>query len=363
MKFISCLIIAMITFINGGFAQSSIEGDQLLSVLGKSPSDPLFVQLKTQETFYTDAWSADFSIYAAINDNVIQKVELQNGKLRSGTSERYGVYKKQLPMQLNWNMNAAEFKEKLGPGISNTIMPFTDYTHNGYDIRIFFEQNKATAIGFALSKGKSLAITKVLSQTSAVNFSNSIAYAAPLTFDSASATASVNWSALKSLIISSGTLLTKAGHDSVDYIGEVYYSTPWKVQGFERTAIKRIKRSNIIYYESFFKTQADTEKVRSMFFALYGALKKTIKDSSGNDFLLASVAKKFISESPVNWLAQWSLNDNYNTLPKGLNKVKLCLMLSGMKDSFEKDKMKYTIKLYLADQEVKYDLFTWDKPL
>jgi len=181
--------------------------------------------------------------------------------------------------------------------------------------------------------------------------------------DAANATTEVSWPALKQLLVNSNSLKKLAGRDSVDYTGQVYYNTAYKTEGFERTAIKRIKSNNQWYYESFYKTSADSNLVRRIFFALYEALKKNIKENTGDDFILASSAKRSISESPVNWLVNWTLATNYKTLPAGLSKTRIALMLTGMKNSFKKNAMEYTIKIYVSGEKIEYDFFTWDKPL
>jgi hypothetical protein len=184
----------------------------------------------------------------------------------------------------------------------------------------------------------------------------------PVQLDTLTNTASVNWEVMKELILSSGSFLSKAGQDSVDYIGQVYYATPYKVKGFRRTAIKRVKTTNEIFYESYFETKSDSETVRTIFFALYNALKKSIKENTGEDFFLVSSAKKPISASPVSWIAQWNISKYYKTLPAGLGDVKIGLMLSGMKDVFNNDRMRYTIKIFIGTQPLHYDLFGWDTP-
>ncbi len=65
----------------------------------------------------------------------------------------------------------------------------------------------------------------------------------------------------------------------------------------------------------------------------------------------------------ISWLASWTLNSSYKTLPPGLGNVKITLMLNGMKDSFKKDAMDYTIKMYIANYDVKFDFWDWDKPI
>jgi len=192
---------------------------------------------------------------------------------------------------------------------------------------------------------------------------NTLQGSSVIKLDAVNAKAEVNWTALKQLIINSNSLKKITGKDSVDYIGQVYYSTAYKTEGFERTSIKRIKENNQWYYESFYKTSADSNQVRKIFFALYDALKKTIKDNTADDFILASSAKKSISESPMNWLVQWTLFSNYKTLPQGLGKIRIALMLSGMKNSFNKNIMEYTMKIYLSGEKIEYNFFTWDKPL
>ena len=177
------------------------------------------------------------------------------------------------------------------------------------------------------------------------------------------ATAQVNWPALKQLISAAKNLKPLTGKDSVDYTGQVYYATSYKTEGFDRSAIKRIKRNGQWYYESFYKSAADSNQVRKIFFALYDGLKRGIKENTADDFILASSAKRSISENPVNWLIQWTLAKNYKTLPPGLGNIKIGLVLTGMKNAFKNNAMEYTIKLYVYENELSYDLYTWDKPL
>ncbi|MEP6676714.1 MAG: hypothetical protein ABJA78_16255 [Ferruginibacter sp.] len=356
MKSLTCFIIMLLS-VTVSFAQPVLEGDQLLSLLGKNISDPLFQQLKTQEAFLTDAWNAAFNIYIDLNGNTINKVELENGKMQYGSSDRYGYYKKQLPMQLNWNMDRAAFTQKFGePDLKTSGIPFKDYNTDGYKLRVFFENDKPVSISFIQAEKSTIAVP-VPQKPGVAKHSDQLGW--PIKLDTAKATADVNWPMLRDLILSTADLLKKAGKDSVDYIGQVFYNTPFEVAGFKKTAIKRIKNNNQSFYEAFYQTSADSEKVRSIYFALYDALKKTIKDYTGNDFILASVAKKAISESPVNWIAQWTLYDNYTNLPAGLGKVQIALVMTGFKDVVDNKRNDYTFKIYITQYKVNYDFFTW----
>lgn len=174
--------------------------------------------------------------------------------------------------------------------------------------------------------------------------------------------AQVNWQTFRQLIISGSNLKPFTGDDSTDYIGEVYYNTDWKVDGFERSAIKRIKDSSQWYYESFFKIAKDSNMARNIFVSIYNELKKTISYNTGDDFIFGVIAEKPLSQSPMNWLAQWSLYSGYKTLPAGLPKVRIALLLSGSANVFADNQMEYTLKLYIINSNVQYDIFTWDEP-
>ena len=56
-------VITFIAFLllQGVASAQSLEGDKLLTLIGKPVSDPMFQDLKKQETFYTDAWDEDFA--------------------------------------------------------------------------------------------------------------------------------------------------------------------------------------------------------------------------------------------------------------------------------------------------------------
>ncbi len=180
--------------------------------------------------------------------------------------------------------------------------------------------------------------------------------------DTAKITTEVNWPILRNLIISTKNLRLYTGSDSTDYIRQVYYSTPHKALGFERTAIKREKQNGNWHYEAFLKTSTDSNKVRRIFFSLYNALKKTVSDNTGNDFILASSAKYPISAKTMNWLAQWTLYSGYKGLVPGLEKVKIALLLSGSDNAFKPGQRDYTIKIFVFDKDTNIDFFTWDKP-
>lgn len=360
-KFLS-LIFSFSLLSTASFSQNNIEGDQLLQLVGKPITDPLFQQLKIQETFYTDAWDDKLTIYIVRTAGQITEIELQNGKKRYGTETRYGVYTKQLPMQLNWNMTEADFTARFNrPVIVSTAMGFNDYLYNGWKIRVFFENTKPVSISFLRSDQSAPVQTPSTIKSEPQGSQNT--GTSILKLDVANATVQVNWPALKQLIISCSDLKPYTGTESTDYIGQVYYSTPYKAEGFNRSAIKYYKEKQQWYYEAFYKMGSDSDQVRKTFFALYNALKKTIKENSGDDFILGSSAKKSISESPMNWLAQWTLYSQYKTLPAGLGKVKIAIMLSGMKNSFKNDAMEYTFKIYIFDKDLSFDVFTWDKPL
>jgi hypothetical protein len=350
------------------FSQSPVEGERLLELIGKPVTDPLFQQLKTQENFFTDAWDDKFTIYITRVDNKITEVELLNGKLRYGsTTERYGYYSKPVPLQLNWNMSPADFSRLLGnPILVSTAMSFNDYNSGQWKIRIFFENNKPVSINYGkrstgVSEPSAPAVTKpVPVQTQPVT---PLAADWVIKVDTNTMVTTVNWPALRSLIISTGNLRPFASNDSVDYIGQMYYGTPYRAIGFERTAIKKKRNEERWHYEAFLKMSVDTNKVKNVFFSLYDAVKKSMKENTGDDFILASAAKEAISHSPVNWMAMWTIYSGYKGLVPGLGKVQVVLMVSGMQNAFRQNRMEYTFKFYVLDKGTSIDFFTWDKPL
>jgi len=350
------IAIAWILFLTThSFAQNTIQGDRLLELIGKPISDPLCQQLRQQEGFTTDYWNNDFTIYIDYGysaDKKISAVQLLNGQKRFQSEQRYGYYRKQLPLQLSWSMSRNGFEAKIGqpvkiwPSSPNTL----DYAYAGWKIRIEYENNYPVMINFQKDPDYVPKPKPVLSSTT------------PIKADTADGSVMVNWPVLKKLITSCSKLRSFTTKDSVDYLSQVYYATPYKVDGFLRTAIKHTKKTNEWFYEAYVKAGSDSEKVRTLVRSLYNELKKVIKDSTGDDFFLVAVAKDYISQSPMNWLLGWSLASNYKTLPPGLANIKITLLLSGMKDSFKKDAMDYTIKIYIANYDVKFDFFGWDKP-
>jgi hypothetical protein len=367
MKVLSGLLICILIQVSA-FSQSLIEGDRLLELIGKPVADPLFQQLKKQETFFTDAWDEDFTIYISTTNNQIKEIELQNGKLRFGsTTTRYGYYNRSLPLQLNWTMSPDDFARVLGkPVIVSTAMSFSDYNSGQWKIRIFFENNKPVSVNYAkrvtgVSEPTTPAVAKpVTTQTQPIT---PVAADWVIKVDTNTMITTVNWPALRSLIISTANLRSFTSKDSVDYIGQMYYGTPYKAIGFERTAIKKKKKEERWHYEAFLKMAVDTNKVKSVFFSLYDAVKKAMKENTGDDFILASVAKDAISHSPVNWLAQWTIYSGYKGLVPGLDKVKVALMVSGMQNAFRQNRMEYTFKFYVFDKDTKVDFFTWNEPM
>lgn len=184
----------------------------------------------------------------------------------------------------------------------------------------------------------------------------------PLVIKDSEGYSAVDWNVLKKILYSFPDLSPLATKDSVDYIGQVYYLTPNNAQGFERTALKRIKKNGKWYYEAFFKIKDDTVKVKREFGSLYRAFEKTFKENTGNDFIFAAVAKDSLRRKDMNWLAQWTLYDDYKLLPPGLKKVRVGLLLNGMQNFMDKTKMDYIIKLYISDDKIDYDFFSWDTP-
>lgn len=351
------------------YSQSVIEGDQLLQLIGMPVSDPLFTQLKTQESFLTDAWDKNFTVYISRIGDIITEIDIQNGKQRYGSKDRYGYYKRLLPLGLDWTMRTEDFEKKLGtPVLKNSTMNFHDHQSGNLQIRVYYEND--TPVSITLSKLRNYTTTSpkpVIKNHTPVNATPVPVMVSPsdwvIKTDTTTLTTQVNWAALRQLIISTNNLQAFTSKDSVDYIGQMYYGTPYKSVGFERTAIKRLKKTNRWHYEAFISmTTADTMKVSGIFLSMYQALKKTIKDSTGDDFILASVAKDPLSVSPMNWMAQWTLYSNYKGLVPGLNKVKIAILLSGTKAFMEKGKLRYTIKFYVLDKDTPVDFFTWNTP-
>lgn len=358
-KLVSCICFVLVQYM--AFSQT-IEGDKLLELVGKPVSDQMFQNLKKQETFYTDAWDEDFTIYITRESNIITQVELENGKLRYGSKDqRYGNYARTLPMGLSWSMSVSDFSTKLGkPVLTSTSMNFSDYEKNGWKVTVYFEQGKPVSVNFK----KSVAPYIPPAQNDNPTGTSNAAAKSPgwLINLKSSDKAEMSWPAFREIVTNFNNLGSYAGKDSVDYIGEVYYSSLMQMPGFERTALKRKKRTGGWYFEAFIKIAVDSNKARNTFFALYDAIKETVNANAKDDFILAAVAKDPVSKSPVNWMAQWSLYTNYKLFPAGLGKLRFILMLSGMKNAFKNDQMEYTLKIYLCDPSVEVDFFTWDKP-
>lgn len=361
MKTLITSLLALLLY-STSFAQP-IQGDRLLDLVGKPVSDPLFRQLKQQETFYTDAWDQNFTIYISRENDVITEVELENGKLRYGSAaERYGYYKKPMPMQLTWAMTPDDFAAKLGsPTLTSTKMNFSDYRSRGWKIRIFYEGKTAVSICYSKPADGYTPSTPVVKPAPAepVKAGNiKTGWLLKLENDKAS----FNWDVFESVINNYNSLKKMTGRDSTDYIGQVYYTSQVTLPGFERTALKRVKKDGRWYFEGFFKVAGDSNRARNLFFEVYDVIKASMKEHYGDDFILASVAKKPISQSPVNWMAQWSLYTNYKKFAPGLPKIKMMWFISGMKNVFKNDQMEYTFKLYIFDGDMEVDFFTWNEP-
>ncbi|MGC4099809.1 hypothetical protein [Ferruginibacter sp.] len=184
-----------------------------------------------------------------------------------------------------------------------------------------------------------------------------------ISLDTTTADATVNWPALKQVLISCNNMQSLCGNDSVEYSVEVFYSTLYKTAGFNRTAIKRVKGTNKWYYESFLKINTDSNKIKDIYAALYNQVNRAFTDYCGDDFSLATSARRPISAPFVTWLAQWSLFSKYQSLPEGLGNLKMGLILSGSDDVLKPGTRKYLIKIYIYNTDVKYDVLNWDKPL
>lgn len=352
MKKIICFLLIVQLHNNHLFAQNIIQADRLLELIGKPISDPLCQQFRQQEGFAatSDFWNKDFSIYTDNDfsqDKKITLLQFLNGQKRFQSEARYGYYRKELPMKLSWSMSRGACEVKLGYPVKTWPSSPTvfDYSYYGWMIRIEYENNLPVMINFQKDRDY-------------VPMSST----APLRVDTVKCTAETNWPAIKKLITSCSRLKSFTGKDSVNYYGEVYYETPYKVENFLRTAIKHVRKSDEWYYEAYVKQGIDSMKVRRIFVSLFEEITQALKDSTADDFLIASVAKDPISKSPMNWLVSWSLSPVYKVLPPGLGKVKITLMLSGMKDSFKNDAMDYTLKIYIANHDVKFDFYGWDTP-
>jgi hypothetical protein len=344
------------------FAQT-IEGDQLLTLLGKETSDPLFKQLKTQDKFFTDAWDENLSIYIIRTGTTITGIELQNGKKRQSTQERYGTYLHKLPLGLHWGMTMTDIEKIIGqPTLKIPAGGFNDYASGGWKLRVYYENEKPVSISFSKGTTPGEVKTPVKQPVAPTPPSTASTGDWLIKFDTTAITTEFNWPVLRKLIISTTNLKPMTGNDSVDYIGQVYYSTPHKAIGFARTAIKRRKKAQTWHYECFLKTSSDSNKVRNLFFSIYDALKKTMKDNTGDDFILASSAREPISAETMNWLAQWTLYSNYKGLVPGLGKIRIALLLTGMDNAFKKGQRDYTLKFFIMDKDTEIDFFTWDTP-
>lgn len=343
----------------------TIEGDRLLDVVGKPVTDLLFQDLKKQEVFYTDAWDEDFTIYISRTGELITEVELENGKLRYGSkTERYGYYQKKLPLGLSWNMSAPDFSNKLGAAtLVSTNMNFSDYNSRGWAIRIFYENGKPVSIAFKKTDGITPIPAPVVKNPASPN---NIPPLGPgddwLMKVEPGKTASFNLDVFRNMINDYPTLNKFAGIDSVDYIGQMYYSSKIKMQGFDRVAIKRKKQQNKWHFEAFMRLGNNDKQVSKTFLDIYNAIKASVKSNYGDDFIFAAVIKDSIRRNPMNWLAQWTLYSNYKGFRPGLGKLRLVLLLTGMQKFMKPDEMEYTLKIYICDADVEVDFFTWDTP-
>ncbi len=355
-----CSAIFLFFFVSlaAGSSAQTIEGDQLLQLIGQPVSSPLFQQLKTQENFYTDHWDSKLSIYIVTQDEkLIREVELQNGK------STYGIYTRKLPLGMTWQTNRTAIEQAFGkPVLSIADMNLADYTKDGWTVRVAYDAN-GKPLSYNYSKPAVAATSPVFKSAPVVTNTAAPADKWMIRLDTTNKTASVNWPALQYMIISIRNLMPLTDRDSVDYIGQMYYATPYKVVGFKRSALMRQKSKNQWHFESFYKTSADSNTVRRIFFAVYNALKDAFKQNTGDEFILASTAKGHLSDKTVNWMAQWSLFSGYKGLVPGLPTVKVNFLLSGMQNVFRNNEMDYTLKLTVFAGDYDVDFFTWDKPL
>lgn len=355
MKKITGILFIILFYGNNMLSQDIIQGNRLLELIGKPFNDPFFRQFRQQEGFTTDHWNNDFTVYVNYgygNDRQVSQIQVVNGQKKFQSELRYGYYRRQLPLQLSWSLSRPAIETRLGdpvkiwPSSPNTF----DYASAGWKIRVEYENNLPVMMSFQKDPDYIPKPKPVLNSTT------------PIKADTANGIITVNWPVLKKLLTSCSELKSFTAKDSVDYMSQVYYATPYKVEGFLRTAIKHTKKTNDWFYEAYLKPGSDSEKVRKIFISLYSELKQVLKDSTGNDFFAVGVAKDPISKSPMNWLVGWTLARSYKTLPPGLGNVKITLLLTGMKDAFKKDAMDYTIKIYMADHDVKFDFWGWDTP-
>lgn len=360
------LLATFICFTSATFAQTVIEGNRLLDLIGKKVDDPLFRELKTQENFYTNSWDEKFTIYISSTKDTITDLELQNGKIKYGSTDRYGKYAKRLPLNLSWNMPALEFEKVFGaPVLVSTKMQFSDYQYADWDIRIFYENTFPVSINF--KKGKSVngapkVAPKIETPPSTAVAPKTASEQWLIRVDTNVATASINFPALQQVLLSTKDMKLLTGNDSTDYMSQMYYSTPYKAIGFNRTALKRTKKTGVWKYEAFLRMSGDSNRARRVFFSIYDALKKSIDENTGTDFIHTASAKSFISDDPMSWLTQWGLYSGYKGFVPGLGKVTINFVLTGMTNPFKNKLLEYTFKLYVYHGEPSIDFFTWDQP-
>lgn len=238
----------------------------MLALIGKPISDPFSQQFRQQEGFpvTSDNWNSSFTVYTDYGYEAVKKislVQLLNGQKKFQSEERYGYYRKQLPLQLSWQLSRSACEARIGSPVK--IWPSSpttfDYAKAGWKIRIEYENNLPVMMNFQ----KDADYKPISSNT-------------PIKADTVNGLITVNWPAFKTLITSCNKLNLLSGKDSVDYYGQVYYATPYKVDGFLRTAIKHIKKTNEWYYEAYLKPGSDSEKVRKVFGSLYREFKQVL---------------------------------------------------------------------------------------
>jgi hypothetical protein len=365
MKKILSFTIILLSLNSHCFSQD-LEGDRLLDLIGKSLTDPLYLQLKQQEHFINDYIDQNSSIQVdyAYKEKILNSVIFMNGWIGVGSGDKYGAWHKKLPFGLNWTMAVSDLEKKLGKPVSESdyYAIRKDYLYNGWKIKMEFSNNLPVKMAFENPAIFAKAILNLTNGSKPLNPPTAVNSGIPVKLD-ANANVEVNWPALKDLITSCNNMKPLTGKDSVDYFGEVFYATPYKVEGFGRTAIKHKRKEQQWYFEAFYKTTADTNQVRKIYMALQNKLDGAIKDNTGDDLTFIVTMKKGLSAPPVTWISGWSLlSTKYTHLPPGLGNVRITLLLVGKKDVFNQGKTEYTIKLYIDNINVKWDFYTWDKP-
>ncbi len=152
MKIIIAFFASIILLQTSSFSQHVIEGDELLTLIGKPLSHPLFQQLKAQESFISDAWDSENTLYIYHYEDQILEIEFQNGKLQYQSADRYGIYRKKLPLKLYWSMTPDAIEKVLGKTVLvNEESGTREYNYLQWRIKFSFENDKIVAVGFKIN--------------------------------------------------------------------------------------------------------------------------------------------------------------------------------------------------------------------